>query len=275
MDETLRSGVLDLLHRELKPAGAVQETLAISLAAAYAARAAGGEVQRVRVWADPVLFKMAYALPVPGTGETGILMAAALGAVAGHPEGGLKSVLTGLNDESRAAAKELNRRGAIEAQSRAWMEYPFIRAIVTTSEGEGLAVIRGTYESLSLLAVNDVTLERHEREAHVVDLFEPVDTMPFADLVLTAREIRFDDIKFLLQARDVNMKLAADGMAGVSEDGLARRMLAMRQQGMLAADLRSEVELHVIAAEEARISSEGPVMTLAGSGSHGIVALVP
>ena len=30
-----------------------------------------------------------------------------------------------------------------------------------------------------------------------------------------------------------------------------------------------------IAAEEARVSSEGPVMTLAGSGSHGIVAIVP
>ncbi|MFW6103066.1 MAG: L-serine ammonia-lyase, iron-sulfur-dependent, subunit alpha [Chloroflexota bacterium] len=275
MDETVRTGVLDLLHRELKPAGAAHETLAIALAAAHAARAVGGEVERVRLWADPALFKMAFALHVPGTAETGILMAAALGAVAGDPRGGVKDVLENTDAESVAAACRLVERDAVDAQSWAWMEYPFIRVIVSTSEGEGLAVVRGTYETLSLLMVNDVTLVRNEQEPHGAVGFEPVDMLTVPELIAIARELRFDDIRFLLEGSDVNMTLAVEGMTTAEEGGLTSRMLAMRTDGMLAADLRSEVELHVIAAEEARVSSEGPVMTLAGSGSHGIVALVP
>ena len=275
MEETIRSGVLDLLHRELKPAGAAHETLAIALAAAHAARAVGGEVQRVRLWADPALFKMSFALHIPGTAETGILMAAALGAVAGEPKGGVKDVLVNTDAESVAAARRLVERDAVDAQSWAWMEYPFVRVIVSTSEGEGLAVVRGTYETLSLLVANDVTLARNEQEPHGAVGFEPIDKLTVPEIIAIARGLRFDDIRFLLEGGDVNLALAVEGMTTAKDSGLASRMLAMRTEGMLATDLRNDVELHVIAAEEARVLSEGPVMTLAGSGSHGIVALVP
>ncbi|MCK5212973.1 MAG: serine dehydratase subunit alpha family protein [Dehalococcoidia bacterium] len=275
MEESNRSGVLDLLHREVVPAGAVQETLAIALAAAHAARAVGGEVERVRVWADPVLFKMAYSLVVPGTGETGILIAAALGAVAGEPDRGLKNVLAAATPEDIEAARALVARGAVEVQSWVWMEYPFVRVSVTSSEGEALAVTRGSFDNVSLVVVNDMTVMRADEKTRKPQGFEPVDRLSVEDLVAVVRNIRIDDIAFLLEAAHMNLRLASVGMTGAKEGGIARGMLRMRQDGTLAKDLRTEVEVHVIAAEEARVVSEGPVMTLAGSGSHGIAATLP
>ncbi|MBN1855566.1 MAG: serine dehydratase subunit alpha family protein [Dehalococcoidia bacterium] len=275
MNEQTRTGVVDLLHREVVPAGAVQETLAIALAAARAARAIGGEVERVRVWADPVLFKMAYSLTIPGTGETGILMAAALGAVAGKPAGELKNVLAAATAEDIETAHALVSRGAVEVQSWAWMEYPFVRVSVASNEGEALAVTRGSFENVSLVLANDVTVMRADEKTRKPQGFEPVDILSVEELVSVVRGIRMDDIAFLLDAAHMNLRLATIGMTGAKEGGIARGMLTMRQNGTLAKDLRTEVELHVIAAEEARVMSEGPVMTLAGSGSHGIAATLP
>ena len=266
MDEQTRAKVLDLLHRELIPAGAVQETLAIALAAAHAARAIGGEVERVRVWADPVLFKMSYSLPVPGTGETGILIAAALGAVAGEPDRGLKDLLAAVTPENIETSRALVARGAVEAQSWAWMEYPFVRVSVTTSEGEALAVTRGSFENVSLLLANDIPVLRADAKHRKPQGFEPVERLSVEEIVSISREIRIDDISFLLEAAHMNLSLASVGMKNAAEGGIARGMLGMRQAGLLAKDLRTEVELNVISAEDARVVSEGPVMTLAGSG---------
>ena len=81
------------VQEEVKPALGCTEPISLALAAAVAAAELEGPVERVEAWVSPNLMKNGLGVTVPGTGMVGLPIAAALGALGGNANAGLRRQL--------------------------------------------------------------------------------------------------------------------------------------------------------------------------------------
>ena len=106
--------IIALIHREVKPALGCTEPIAVALAVAKAAEILEADREydrkeadfRIRVAVSGNILKNGMGVGIPGTGMTGLHIAAALGAVCGRSSYGLE-VLGGLDAAAVERAKLL------------------------------------------------------------------------------------------------------------------------------------------------------------------------
>ena len=77
--------IVEVLQREVRPALGCTEPAAVALACAYAAYGVEGEIDEVRVFVDPNVYKNGMGVFVPGADAVGLPIAAALGALIADP----------------------------------------------------------------------------------------------------------------------------------------------------------------------------------------------
>ena len=123
-----------LILDDMKPALGVTEPAAIALAVSYTRKYLGGSVKALTIALNSGMYKNAFTCGVPGVSDTGILISAALGLVAGQPEKGLE-VLSGITGEERKAAKDLVSKGLIRAKLASISSDISIIATLETEEG--------------------------------------------------------------------------------------------------------------------------------------------
>ena len=73
------------LRQSVKPATGCTEPISLALAAAKAAACLSAAPTQIRCYVSPNLMKNGLGVTVPGTGMTGLPVAAALGAIGGQP----------------------------------------------------------------------------------------------------------------------------------------------------------------------------------------------
>ena len=112
--------LIELIHKEVKPALGCTEPIAVALAVAKAVDIISENCShcgdcplwrqtadfRITVEVSGNILKNGMGVGIPGTGMVGLPIAAALGAVCGDPALGLE-VLHGVSDSAVARAKEL------------------------------------------------------------------------------------------------------------------------------------------------------------------------
>ena len=125
---------LDLLHREVVPALGCTEPIAVALTAARAAEALGGTPERLDVAVSANLLKNGMGVMVPGTGEMGLGIAAAAGALGGKSEFGLEC-LRDLSSEQAERAKALLAEGKVELHLPADNELLLYCKVVAHGDG--------------------------------------------------------------------------------------------------------------------------------------------
>lgn len=114
---TRESELIELLHKEVKPALGCTEPIAVALAAAKATETLKTEVPvlseyEVDVEVSGNILKNGMGVGIPGTGMVGLYIASALGAVCGKSEYGLE-VLKDLTDKDVDTAKGLVDAGKV------------------------------------------------------------------------------------------------------------------------------------------------------------------
>ena len=77
----LEKAFLDILDQELVVALGCTEPIAIALASAVASKHLKGELKSLEVFASANIIKNAMGVSIPGTGKTGMNLAAALGSL--------------------------------------------------------------------------------------------------------------------------------------------------------------------------------------------------
>ena len=100
---------IDLLRSEVVPALGCTEPIAVALAVARAREALQSSPCRVSVGTSANIFKNGMGVGIPGTGQTGLIIAAALGAVEGNSQDSLE-LLKHVNNESVRRAEALIAR---------------------------------------------------------------------------------------------------------------------------------------------------------------------
>ncbi|MGM9810082.1 MAG: serine dehydratase subunit alpha family protein [Paludibacteraceae bacterium] len=137
--------ITDLLHQEVVPAIGCTEPIAVALCVAKAKEELGKEPEDIVVRLSKNIYKNAMAVGIPNTGMTGLPIAIALGATAGHSAYMLE-VLRDADAAAVAYAKGYMERTPIRIEvAEDAPDILYIHTIVRADEAQAEATIQGTH----------------------------------------------------------------------------------------------------------------------------------
>lgn len=269
------------LYSEVKPALGCTEPGAVALAVARGVKELDEPVEKIYLELSESVFKNGKYVGIPGThGEKGNNLAAALGALCGNPDAMLE-VLAGMKSACLLHAKSWLAEGRVKATCLDGVTGMLIRARVVSANNECVVTIEGNHTNIIEVRKNDQILFSKEKgvsEAkEVLDIFTEMREMHFEDLFQFLEQITPDDEAYLLKGVEMNMTMAEEGIQGQNlglKVGLSIKK--MIDEGMIGDDPVNTARLLASAASDARMSGANlPVMSSAGSGNHGLVAIIP
>lgn len=266
------------IKKEIAPATGCTEPAAIALCAAYAAQLLNKPVETVQVNVSEYILKNAMNVGIPGTGVTGLNMAAALGTQHAHPEKKL-SVLSGFSPEERERAFELVAQHKVGVQVAPNAPKVFIQVLARNGEEETEAIIADAHDNLTFLRHNKVIVFNKQENAPLQDKQEPVESeyhRTLGEIWEFARCVPGEKLEFLEELIRLNEGIATEGLKHPYGLQVGQNIRHSAVLGFMGEDLTNYAVAATAAAADARMSGcERSVMSVAGSGNQGLTATVP
>ena len=264
-----------LIRSETAPAMGCTEPAAGALCAAAAAAQLGCAPESLAVEVSSYIFKNAMNVGIPGTGETGLDIACAMGALCPKPELGL-SVLGEFDPGLLPEARRLARNTRISVAEGVPKVY--IRAVAYGGGSYGEAVIRDTHTGIVYLGRDGVpAMEKDMQPASSA----PENGGEGAQLDIPGiwqfgQEVPVSALYFLRELVQVNCAMAEEGLSHPYGLQVGRQMHSGTAAGLIAEDTANFAAAYTAAAADARMSGcEQAVMSVAGSGNQGLTATLP
>lgn len=268
--------LIELLKKEVVPALGCTEPVAVALAAASAANAIGGEVISIKLTVNPNIFKNGMSVGIPGFDKVGLKYAASLGACLRNPHKGLR-LLEDLDESIRSKAGRIVDESMVDVIIDHSKTLIYVNAEIITENGKGTAIIRNTHSNIEYLSVNDKVLMNLAKSPELEgDLYCKLKRMKINDIRELVDSINTESLSFMMDGVDMNEKIAEFGMAGENGLGIAGAMKEMTSGTVMGDSLQSRIMMKTAACAESRMSGcPHAVMSSAGSGNHGITAIIP
>ncbi len=283
--------IIELIHREVKPALGCTEPIAVALAAAKAAEILGNNSGncvsscplwrhnsdfRVDVEVSGNILKNGMGVGIPGTGMMGLPIAAALGTVCGDSTLGLE-VLHKVDSDAVACAKALVDRKMVSISMAEDCPLLYVKATVSLGADSATAVVADDHDRIVETSFDGRILSGGNLTAAVGG--QPSSNLDYG---LTVKEI-FDfantadyaDISFILADRDYNMALCREGLE--HNYGLrVGKTIRENQNSVFGDDFMSYAMGITAAASDARMAGcTLAAMSNSGSGNQGITVSMP
>lgn len=276
MDTKIAGNVAEWIRAGIKPALGCTEPGAVALAAAYAGKElADGPVTRIEITVDPNVYKNGVAVGVPGTGRVGLEIAAALGALIQDPLLEL-SVLKNITPELLMRAEKLLASGNVKVSLKD-RQGLYIEVSVFSRDHYARAILEGGHTRLTHLSCNGKSLLQCGNEAVVSSEIQPDwDHATLAGLIEAAVSLPADELLFFEECIIMNAAAARSGMEKRLGMAIGATFQELIRDKVLTDDLINSAKIQTAAAADARMSGENiPVMSVAGSGNHGLTAILP
>lgn len=273
----------DILRMEVAPALGCTEPAAVALAAATASVLLDRQFDALELWLDPNTYKNGVAVAIPGAqGHTGIDLAAALGAFGGDPQRQLE-VLESLSSEHVATAVEFVRAHRPETHLVESTEGIYVRVLARGQVGQAEVTIERLHDQITAIRLNgqdvdqDFVLGEGQHERGETEALERWLTgQSLGALVELVSGADADDLSFLADGVEYNMKLADSGLIYGSGLGVGSTLERLVREGLIKKDMVMAARILTSAAADARMSGAPlPAMSSAGSGNHGLTAILP
>jgi L-cysteine desulfidase len=277
--------VKEILRMEVAPALGCTEPVAIALCAAAAAALVPGEpIVKIHLWVDANVYKNGFAVIIPGTGGlSGLETAAALGALAGDARRKLE-VLAPITDGDVARSQQLVEGGRVAVDLLPDQRGLFVRCEVHTDGHRAEAVIERLHDNLTRLRLDgeDQSLPEmagggtHDGGPDLSDLEAWLKALTLGELVALLDDLDETDLAFIQEGIDVNLRLAEHGLAHDSGMGVGKTLERLVRQRLVKKDVITAARILTSAAADARMGGARlPAMSSAGSGNHGLTAILP
>lgn len=268
--------MIKAVRHEVVPAIGCTEPVSLALAAAIAAATLGMPVYEIEARVSANMMKNGMGVIVPGTGTAGLLIAAAVGAIGGNPDGKLE-VLKNITPAHVEQAKQLVADGKVRIRV-ADVDH------VLYSE---VRVFHGTDSARVCIADAHTNVIRIEKNENVIFEAKPkqsidrqkaysLDGIRAQDIFEFAAQVPMAAISFIEDAATLNDALAETGMRqtyGLQIGRVLKQQIDIKQ---LSRSLLLRMTACTAAASDARMGGASQAaMTNSGSGNQGITATVP
>lgn len=275
-----RQFLRELLVREVIPATGCTEVGAVALATGWAVQALGcstDEVEGIEVEVDEGTYKNALGVGIPGTSETGLKFAVAMGAsLSQRAHQGLQ-ILENPSSEAIERARSLIAKNKIRIIRLHDSKDIMIRTMVCNDTDEASAVIRGSHDHV-------VGVERNGNPYNGAPvsgenswaLAQKVKSLKYNAIIDFIKEMDPSELPILRQAMEMNMHFAEEARKEAPSLSIGKVMEKHAGRGLTGKDLPAKVQFVTALAVEARMKGlDLPVMACAGSGNQGLVATIP
>lgn len=265
------------IKKEVVPALGCTEPISLALAAALAAKHLGKPVQRIEAKVSANLMKNGMGVTVPGTGTTGLLIAAAVGALGGDPDGKLE-VLKNLTAGQIAEGKKMIAQERVALSIANVPNILYSEAKVIHGEDWVRVCIADAHTNVILIENNGTVvfqdnLAEKAKDTSIEYSMKGVLARHVFDFALNAP---LEMIDFISLAGSMNNLLSKEGMSGDYGLHIGATMNRQIDNGLLSDSLLTKVLMHTAAASDARMGGATlPAMTNSGSGNQGIAATLP
>lgn len=271
--------LLDLLKAEVVPTMGCTELGAIALAAAYASEAlGGGSLDNISIIVNSKVYINAVSVGIPGTGETGMEIAAALGAIKGNPE--QQSILSTVTAEELSKGKSLLAEKVVTVRVDHSKKNLWIEAYLRSGQGYSHVIIKDQHTHVMSIEKNGQFISKHEYHATQQEddhrLVFQSDEVRISDIIATIEKMPWYEMEFLLDGVEMNFFAAEIGIAKNLGMGIGALFNRLVSEGVLSDDIINYAKILTAAAADARMSGENiKIMSNAGSANHGIMAILP
>ena len=270
-----RQSILALLRKEVVPALGCTEPIAVALAAARAAETLGRTPERLYVEVSPNLLKNGMGVVVPGTGECGLGVAAAAGALAGKSSLGLEC----LRDLDPQQAQQACAMAASDAVELALPDNDILLyCAVTASAGTATAraELRDSHDNITRVWKDGVQIFGQAEAGAAAGQGEDDWPLSLARVYDFAMHAPLEELSFILEAARMNRSVAEEGLRKEYGLGVGRSMEDRIHRNILSDDMATFAIKLTAAAADARMAGvQMAVMSNSGSGNQGITCTMP
>ncbi len=276
--------IKEILKLQVAPALGCTEPTAVALCAAAAASILSHkEFNSIEVSVDPNIYKNGMAVSIPGAkGGSGINLAATIGAIGGDPQLKLE-VLEPVGDDVLKKARSFIKEKTVKINLLEDKKTIYIKVVLKNDREEAEVIIEKLHDSITTMKLNGkkitdnpllVIVEKDKN--HIEKMEEWLSGLSMEDLVLLVDNLDDADLKFIQEGVDSNMKLADYGLAHGPGLGIGLTFERLVKEGLLKKDMVLAARILTSAASDARMSGvKLPAMSSAGSGNHGLTAILP
>jgi L-cysteine desulfidase len=276
MDNTTKSQILSLIHREVVPAIGCTEPAAVALAVAKASETLGCRPGKIEVFLSANILKNAMGVGIPGTGMVGLHIAIALGALVGKSEYALE-VLRDVSPEVLDEGKAMVESGCINIALKENVDKLYIEAVCRAGEESSRVIIMHEHTFIAYVEKNSRVVTDLRGEIIGEDSCrEDGIKLSFATVYDFAMNAPLEEISFILSAAEVNKKAAQTSMQGNYGHTIGKTVTGELGRKYLGNSTYTRMLAMTAAACDARMDGAMiPVMSNSGSGNQGIAATLP
>ena len=275
IDEKIREQIIALMKREVVPAVGCTEPMAVALCVSRATEALGCCPEKITALLSANILKNAMGVGIPGTGMIGLPIAIALGAIVGKSKYQLE-VLKDITPESLEQGKQYIDEGRINIQLKEnCCDKLYVEVIAEGDGHSATAIIQGSHTRF-VRVTRDEEVLLDEQAGNSGSEVEDEIALNLRLVYDFAMQAPLEEIHFILETRDYNLKAAQESLKGNYGHCLGKTMDRPLSHGIFGNTIFSRILSKTALATDARMGGALiPVMSNSGSGNQGICATNP
>lgn len=269
MNERIRK----LLQSDVQLAVGCTEPVAIGFLAKEVRKGMDFDLQSVLLRVSKNMYKNGKSVTIPGTRETGLDLAAAIGLIRVHPGEGLM-IFNDLAEDELAAAKKLLHSGAISMELAP--DSPEVFAEITVLGEHNRIQARLAYGHDNLVYMEKdgrVVYRQEERSSENETQWHELNLSYLMDFVET---FPAEALSFIEEGIRYNFAAASEGLSNPYGLSAGAKLKALLEKKGICQDVSMKARILTAAAADMRMGGGlCPIMTSGGSGNQGIGVVIP
>lgn len=271
----MRDLYIKTLKREVIPSEGCTEPIAIAYAASIASENLNEKIKLINIKLSANVIKNALGVGIPGTGQVGIEIAAALGVVIKKSYKKL-TILSNFKKEELEEANKIVKENIINITQKDTDKSLYIEVEVIGEKSKCVVIIEDIHTNVTLIKKDEEILLDKKIDNLNNEEDEDYNLFKIESIYNFAKNCKFEDIKFILESAKMNGKVSAEGLKGGYGLEVGNKIIEKGNFNLFSNDASNKIIAASAAASDARMDGcTMPIMTTAGSGNQGIACSMP